>query len=822
MLKTLSIFVFFTAWIAANTFGKSFPPGIADSISQRLAPPGSFPGRKLFGKFPDQDNDVHLAEELPWNDPRPNGQVGTAGGSAVATRVALAVAATGRASFTLLPYPKGIWAAYGQAADLPPELINDLGVVGLGISEDWSVVNPAPGVYDWTSLDNKIAQAKAAGFKINLIITNSSDKTPTWLLDDSLPVNPVRIDLIDPSPQHTAYCSPVHTCLYWDPVFHQARLDLIAAAGAHYNSDPEIIAVTMGFANQHSNDFNVLDNVFTVDNPLVCPMCPTTPPQLCGRLTNIDQPAQWLAAGWTEQELVQVGEELADAYAAAFPNQYIKMPIGGMNDTLMDKPGVLGTYSTLARDMEDYVYGNPTLGIPARPYANRFYLQRNTLNADWVSATTYDPPNNPPGFDGDPYIRYMIRKHAAPTDVGGLTPGQAGIQLVEAATGHLNGCRQAGGVLTCNNGSCPAGDDPAFDSCVMQASLDEARTFGTDFIEIWAQDAQNPAFYSMITAATVAMGGTPRTSGAPTPTPTPTATPTTTPTPTPSATPTPTATPTTTPTPTPSATPTPTATPSPTPPPQYLLNISTRVKVRSGQGALIGGFIISGHTPKNVVMRALGPSLAPLGVLHPLGDPVLTLYNSAGTLIGQNDNWTSLPASTVPVELQPSNPAESVIVTTLVPGNYTAVLSGVGGTIGNALYELYDLQPGNSSVRNISTRGQVGTDGDVMIGGFIIGGTAPAKVIIRAIGPSLVPFGLTGALADPILELHNQDGSLIYQNDNWRDEQAQQIIDSTVPPSDERESAIVASLPPGVYTAIVRGADNSTGIALVEVYALDP
>ena len=493
MLQTLSIFAFFTAWIAASTFGKSLPPGIADSTSQRFAPPGSIPGQNLFGKF----------------------------GSAVAPHVARGVAATGRASFTLSPYPKGIWGAYGQAADLPPELINDLGVVGLGISEDWSVVNPAPGVYDWTSLDNKIAQAKAAGFKINLIITNSSDKTPTWLLDDSLPVNPVRIDLIDPSPQHTAYCSPVHTCLYWDPVFHQARLDLAAAAGAHYNSDPEIIAVTMGFANQHSNDFNVLDNVFTVDNPLVCPMCPTTPPQLCGRLTNIDQPAQWLAAGWTEQELVQVGEELADAYAAAFPNQYIKMPIGGMNDTLMDKPGVLGTYSTLARDMEDYVYGNPTLGIPARPYANRFYLQRNTLNADWVSATTYDPPNNPPGFDGDPYIRYMIRKHAAPASVGGLAPGQAGIQMVEAATGHPNNCRQAGGVLTCNNGNCPAGDDPAFDSCVMQASLDEARTFGTDFIEIWPQDAQNPAFYSMITAATVAMGGTPRTNGTPTPTPTP-------------------------------------------------------------------------------------------------------------------------------------------------------------------------------------------------------------------------------------------------------------------------------------------------------------
>ena len=89
-------------------------------------------------------------------------------------------------------------------------------------------------------------------------------------------------------------------------------------------------------------------------------------------------------------------------------------------------------------------------------------------------------------------------------------------------------------------------------------------------------------------------------------------------------------------------------------------------------------------------------------------------------------------------------------------------------------------------MRNISTRGEVGTGDDVMIGGFIIGGTTPAKVMVRAIGPSLAAFGVTGVLPDPVLELHDKDGSLIYQNDNWRAEQAQQIIDTTLAPSDER------------------------------------
>ena len=261
--------------------------------------------------------------------------------------------------------------------------------------------------------------------------------------------------------------------------------------------------------------------------------------------------------------------------------------------------------------------------------------------------------------------------------------------------------------------------------------------------------------------------------------------------------------------------------PDSSPAPQYLLNISTRVRVGGGDDVMIGGFIIEGDSNKDVLFRALGPSLASVGVPRVLADPTLEVYDSTGTLINQNDNWTTLPSGTVPAGFEPSNPAEAVVVASLAPGSYTAVLRGADGTEGNALCELYDLSPGNSTVRNISTRGEVGTGDDVMIGGFIIGGTTPAKIMVRAIGPSLAAFGVSGVLPDPVLELYDKDGSLIYQNDNWRAEQAQQIIDTTIPPSDESESAIIATLAPDAYTAIVHDAGTAQGVALVEVYMLD-
>ena len=237
---------------------------------------------------------------------------------------------------------------------------------------------------------------------------------------------------------------------------------------------------------------------------------------------------------------------------------------------------------------------------------------------------------------------------------------------------------------------------------------------------------------------------------------------------------------------------------------------------------MIGGFIISGDKDKEVVLRALGPSLADSGVKDVLADPFLELYDSNGQLIRQNDNWTApLPGDVVASGLQPLKPAESLIAATLPPGSYTAVLRGVGGSSGVALFELYDLEPANSRIINISTRGDVGVGDEAMIAGFILGGSEPSKVMIRAIGPSLGASGVSGALPDPVLELRGSDGSLLLGNDNWRSSQEQEILDSTIPPSSDKESAIVATLPPGTYTALVRGAGDSTGVALVEVYNLE-
>jgi hypothetical protein len=221
-----------------------------------------------------------------------------------------------------------------------------------------------------------------------------------------------------------------------------------------------------------------------------------------------------------------------------------------------------------------------------------------------------------------------------------------------------------------------------------------------------------------------------------------------------------------------------------------------------------------------VVLRAIGPSLAAYG-LPAVTDPVLELHDSTGAILVTNDNWNSHRADVLATGLAPSDEHESVIVTTLAPGNYTAVLKGLNGATGTALFELYDVDPTNSTIANISTRSNVQTGDNVMIGGFIIGGDQPTKVIVRAIGPSLTQFGIGDALLDPVLELHDGSGTLVTQNDDWRSDQEQAITDSGLAPSDDRESAILTTLAPGGYTAIVRGKNNTTGVALVEVYNLE-
>jgi hypothetical protein len=290
----------------------------------------------------------------------------------------------------------------------------------------------------------------------------------------------------------------------------------------------------------------------------------------------------------------------------------------------------------------------------------------------------------------------------------------------------------------------------------------------------------------------------------------------------PATTPTPTPAPTATATPT--VTPEPTATPTPTPGPTQLLNISTRLRVGVGENALIGGFIITGSAAKKVIIRAIGPSLAGQDVTGVLMDPTLRLFDGAGEPIGFNDDWKDdqqgeIEASTIP----PSHELESAIVRTLPPGNYTASVRGQDQSTGVGLVEVYNLAAGaDAKLANISSRGFVESGENVMIGGFIVGpaGNAGARVVVRAIGPSLSAQGVTGALENPTLELVDADGTILRANDDWRSDQQAELQAISIQPSDERESALIATLPSGNYTAIVRGKDGTIGVGLVEVYNL--
>ncbi len=264
------------------------------------------------------------------------------------------------------------------------------------------------------------------------------------------------------------------------------------------------------------------------------------------------------------------------------------------------------------------------------------------------------------------------------------------------------------------------------------------------------------------------------------------------------------------------------ATASPPGPQQVTLdNISSRVSVQSGDNVMIGGFIVQGSTPKTMALRALGPSLENEGVTGVLSDPILDLRDATGALIATNDSWNQADAESLTAfGLAPTDSREAALIVTLPAGTYSAVVHGKGSHRGVALFELYNLDHTQGSVANISTRGLVQTGDQVMIGGFIVGGTTPTKVIVRAIGPSLAAAGVSDALLDPTIELYDSEGTLLAANDNWRSDQATAIVASTIPPTDDREAAIVRTLAPGAYSAIVRGANNTTGVALFEAYSL--
>jgi hypothetical protein len=275
--------------------------------------------------------------------------------------------------------------------------------------------------------------------------------------------------------------------------------------------------------------------------------------------------------------------------------------------------------------------------------------------------------------------------------------------------------------------------------------------------------------------------------------------------------------------------------------PATLGNISTRSFVQTGDNVMIGGFIVQGAGAKRLIIRASGPDLSDYGVPNPLQDPTLELRDGTGALIASNDNWQTTIIGGIVTHDQvediqdsgyaPGDPYDSVIIADLPVGNYTAVVRGCNNATGVALVEVYDIDSSTSSVLgNISTRSFVQRADNVMSGGFIVQGAGQKRVILRAVGLELSQYGVPNPLQNPTLELHDGTGAVIASNDDWQhtiiggiitQEQVSDIMNSGLAPGDPTESAIIADLPPGNYTAIVSSVNDLPGIGLIEVYGVN-
>ena len=351
--------------------------------------------------------------------------------------------------------------------------------------------------------------------------------------------------------------------------------------------------------------------------------------------------------------------------------------------------------------------------------------------------------------------------------------------------------------------------------------LEPGQTFSFTFCvsgSFGIEDARSSAS-AIIFVTGVGPSPSPGTSPSPSPGTSPSPSPGTSPSPSPGTSPSPS--PGTSPSPSPGISPPPSPSPAAQP-----LNISTRVRVETGEGVMIGGFIITGNEPKRVIIRGIGPSMTSVGVQGAINDPILRLFGPTGSSIAVNDNWQDTQGNEIQLTgLAPQDVREAAIIATLPPANYTATVADATGSNGVGLVEIYDLNSGaNARLGNISTRGSVQTAENVMIGGFVLGGASinPARIVVRALGPSLQSAGIADPLSNPTLQLFDSNGQIVLNNDNWQDvpSQAAELQALNLAPPNPAESAVVAMLSPGLYTAVVAGRNGETGIGLIEVYGV--
>jgi hypothetical protein len=269
-----------------------------------------------------------------------------------------------------------------------------------------------------------------------------------------------------------------------------------------------------------------------------------------------------------------------------------------------------------------------------------------------------------------------------------------------------------------------------------------------------------------------------------------------------------------------------------------LVNISCRATVGTGANILIAGFVVGGAGTTGtepLLVRGSGPALVPFGVAGALADPQLQLY-SGSTVLGTNDGWAgdaqiaSTAAAVGAFAWGSPTSHDAAVLESLSAGAYTAQIAGESGDTGVALAEVYDANRAGTyalttpRIVNISARVQVGTGGNILIAGFVIGGSTSETVLIRASGPALVPFGVTGTLPDPKLQLYS-GSTLLGQNSGWGGNAqitnaASQVGAFAWANPSSNDSAILATLPPGAYTVQVSGASNDSGVALIEVYEI--